>query len=123
MFTFNENLISDLYKDAYGSRSASAMWPVNGTDAEKQAEWDRVCDIVELEIEAQKLRQDYAKHDFEESIAKCLSVGAKNRKQAIEWALHSHCDDMTCKYSVDIALHSLGLGMMDSDNYVKEMGF
>ena len=49
MFTYSNDIISDLHKDVYGYRPREAFWADwdNCTPAEKQKTWDEYCNALE----------------------------------------------------------------------------
>ena len=57
-YTYDERIVSDLYKEAYGSRPRADFWAKwqNGTADEKQMVWDFL--IAEAESEAERERQE-----------------------------------------------------------------
>jgi hypothetical protein len=57
-YTFDERIVSDLYKEAYGSRPRADFWAKwdKGTADEKQMVWDFL--IAEAESEAERERQE-----------------------------------------------------------------
>ena len=90
MFTFDDNLYSDLYKDVYGFRPRGCADAWNKmSDEEKQVEWDHLCKQLEYVMAEEKLREQEAIKSFEGRIVACISVGAKDRKEAIGWIVDS----------------------------------
>jgi hypothetical protein len=86
-YTFSDDLVSDLHKDAYGFRPSESFWRTweTSTDAEKQSEWDRLAAHMQLTME-----QDAANHRtciarLEDRIAQLIQCGAKDRAMAIRW--------------------------------------
>ena len=53
MFTFDENLISDLHKDAYGFRPDQSFWTTFAAfnPDQKQALWDNMIAILNRNID------------------------------------------------------------------------
>ena len=90
--TFDENILSDLHKDAYGFRPRSesfwAAWNSANSDG-KQSIWDRLIDDLEATIAADKAASDEAVASFEAQIADNLEIGAPNREAAIRWIVDS----------------------------------
>ncbi len=91
MFTFDEQTISDLHKDARGFRPHAAFiegW--NSSDDEnKQAIWDgllRELDQVQLEEDR---REREALADFELEVLRTIDLGAGDRKTALRWMTQS----------------------------------
>ena len=48
-YTFDDSLISDLHKDAYGVRPTQTFWTLweTMTPSQKQCEWEWLCKLVE----------------------------------------------------------------------------
>jgi hypothetical protein len=91
MFTFDEQTISDLHKDARGFRPRGAFiegWN-QSDDENKQAIWDgllRELDRVQLEEER---REREALADFELAVLGTIDLGACDRKTALRWMTQS----------------------------------
>ena len=91
MFTFDEQTISDLHKDARGFRPHAAFtqgWH-QSDDENKQAIWDgllRELDHVQAE-EARREREALA--DFELEVLRTIDLGAGDRKTALRWMTQS----------------------------------
>ena len=53
MYTFDENLISDLHKDAYGFRPDQSFWATFASfnPDQKQALWDNMIAVLNRNIE------------------------------------------------------------------------
>lgn len=86
-YTFDENIISDLYKDAYGFRPSVAWmhgWETS-TDDEKQGIWDDLCVEVSESIEQERRMAEQAVADFESDIADIIELGAGDRETALRW--------------------------------------
>ena len=86
-YTFDEDSISDLFKDAYGSRPGQGFWDrwLEASDEEKQAEWDWLCQVLEQEQARQEINYNSCIARLEERITKLQECGAKNRAMAIRW--------------------------------------
>ena len=87
MFTYCDDIISDLYKDVYGVRPREAFYADwnNCTPAEKQKTWDEYCDTVEKQIAEQKVREAYCIARFEDRIKDVIGLGAGDRTTALRW--------------------------------------
>jgi hypothetical protein len=87
-YTFSNELISDLHKDARGFRPSGAWllcyWETE-TDAQKQATWDSL--IAELEEENERVRrwEEEAVKDFEADVNLHIALGAGDRETALRW--------------------------------------
>ena len=86
-YTYDDNLVSDLHKDAYGFRPTEGFWIrwENSSEAQKQEEWDYLCKTLDRELEYEARAKEVAVAEFEERVAGLLEVGAADRAQAIRW--------------------------------------
>ena len=86
-YTFSDDCISDLHKDAYGFRPKVGFWTrwASATDAEKQQEWDWLVQVLERSMEEEKLNFQSCIARFEERLAGLLELGAKDTAMAIRW--------------------------------------
>jgi predicted DNA-binding transcriptional regulator YafY len=52
-YTYDENIVSDLYKEAFGSRPRDYFWFdwQNASDAQKQEIWDQLLAIADAQAE------------------------------------------------------------------------
>jgi beta-lactamase class D len=87
MYTFDENIVSDLHKDAYGYRPDAYFWEEWNQcgDNTRQAMWDNL--LVELEQAREREAQEQIAsiNAFELEIANALDVGARSREDAVRW--------------------------------------
>ena len=93
-YTFDENIVSDLHKDAYGSRPGEYFW--SHWDAQdndgKQRIWDNLLDDLDRAVENEREMQIEAIHDLEDQIKFILStVAGSTREDAIRY-LHEQYD-------------------------------
>jgi hypothetical protein len=90
-YTFDEDTVSCLHKDAYGCRPGSQFWAHwrSSTEAEKQAAWDSMVDaMARREAERNEFQQECIVK-FEQNVDKTMSVGASDRETAIQWLMES----------------------------------
>lgn len=83
-YTYDENIFSDLHKDARGYRPRGHEF-YTATPARKQEIWDAMCDELENEIERERRAQLDAQRLFEERITETIEMGAGDRDTAIRW--------------------------------------
>ena len=86
-FTYDDNLYSDLHKDAYGFRPSPfsySMW-AGFSPEDKQIEWDHLIKVSAERYEAEVQEQKQATHDLELRIQNLLVSGARDRNMAIRW--------------------------------------
>ena len=94
-FTFDEDTISDLHKDAYGFRPTESFWTFwnEATDVQKQATWDSLVDTMEASVAREREEQARSVEIFEALVAKTISHGAQDRETALRWIMdESGCD-------------------------------
>ena len=86
-YTFSDDLISDLHKDAYGMRPGQGFWErwATATDDEKQEEWDWLCQALTLTMAEEEDNQRTCIARLENRIATLMECGAKDRAMAIRW--------------------------------------
>jgi hypothetical protein len=87
MYTYDENIVSDLHKDARGYRPRDVWWTYwsNCTDAEKQREWDGLIYEMEESEKEEKLREQEALAQFNRDIEMYMAFGAHDRADALRW--------------------------------------
>ena len=84
MYTFEDNLFSDLHKDAYGFRPRYHRYYEASND-EKQEIWNDLCALLEQnEAQARQLEKERIA-SFEDRINDVIGLGAGNRKTALRW--------------------------------------
>jgi len=90
-YTFDENIVSCLHKDARGFRPGEWWWSEwnNASNDEKQRIWDALGDELAAEMEYERKRQEAAVAAFEADIAKLIEAGAPDRATAIRWFVQS----------------------------------
>ena len=121
MYTFDENIVSDLHKDARGFRPGVTWmhaWETS-TDEEKQGIWDYLCEELEREMDYQKKMEDRALADFQERVQQAYSLGAKDLETAVRWIIEAEdFSDMDYCYGADYCAWHFGLAY---DNPFKEV--
>lgn len=94
-YTFDEAIVSDLHKDAFGFRPREDFWLewAHSSDLEKQATWDWLLDVLKVETENERLREQRAIQQFEQLVSKSMVAGAGDRETALRWIMEaSDCD-------------------------------
>lgn len=115
MFTFDENLISDLHKDAYGFRPSESFWTTFAAfnPEQKQALWDSMIADLNRSIDEDRKLQEEAIIKFENRIENLMHDGT-NVKSIVKWLMQAEeCNDAE---------------MFEFDNglpfgYLKKMGY
>lgn len=87
VYTFDEDTISDLYKDARGFRPGEYFWETwnDASDDQKQVIWDDLVDELRRGNEMLAEMQAIALAKFEAQVAKTMELGARDRETAIRW--------------------------------------
>jgi len=92
VYTFDDDTVSDLHKDAYGFRPKRNFWSAwaafNGD--QKQAVWDDLCDTAERAMEYQRAREARAVENFEQTVASLMATGARDAGMAMRWLHEAH---------------------------------
>ena len=112
MYTFDETIVSDLHKEAYGMRPTSFWWQCwnEATDAEKQVEWDNLLEVHAVVMDREAQEQIAAINSFELEIATALDVGARSREDAVRWIVQGlELDDVDMMYGGSAICYRKGL--------------
>jgi len=90
-YTFDEQIVSDLHKDAYGYRPSSYWWSswMSSTDDEKQETWDNLLVELDRSIKEEKDRHSAAEAAFARLIQSTINYGARDEVTAIRWILQA----------------------------------
>ena len=112
IYTYDEAIVSDLHKDAYGFRPSEGFW-VNWNCAgaeRRQAIWDALLCSLDQAMDDQKAAYEDAKSEYEVRLAEYISIGAKDRATAIRWLVQSLELTETDKwYGAEYICYTLGL--------------
>ena len=90
-YTFCENTISDLHKDAWGYRPSQGFWVSweASSDDAKQKIWnDLIDDMVKNDEEEAKIKAENASK-LAKRIKEACKLGASNYRTAIRWILQA----------------------------------
>lgn len=90
-YTYDEDTVSDLHKDAYGFRPSSGWWSnwKAASSEAKQVIWDDLLESLEMAIEAEKDRELRAGREFESRVRENINLGAGDQATAIRWILQA----------------------------------
>jgi hypothetical protein len=92
-YTFDEQIVSDLYKEAYGNRPRAEFWLdwECADDAEKQQIWDNLLDTADRAAEAELECQLEAERELNEHFRRVADIAGGTREDAIRY-LHDAYD-------------------------------
>ena len=116
-FTFDENLLSDLHKDAYGFRPSADYfkWWDSCNDIQKQAHWDSLIADINSSMERDEQNQKDAIAKFEDRVANLMHSGT-NRERVIDWLMQA--DDVRGDVEYFEFLNDLPYGYLKSKEVV-----
>lgn len=90
-YTYDENIVADLHKDARGYRPRELWWGMwsEASEDEKQSIWDSLCDELSEEIDRERKAQEKSITDLQERIQETISLGAGDEVTAIKWIMEA----------------------------------
>jgi hypothetical protein len=90
-YTFDSDIVSDLYKEAYGRRPSDIFWSqwLDASDAEKQAIWDGLIATEVITSNKEREHQIAAVAGFERHVQNTILMGARDRETALRWIMQS----------------------------------
>jgi hypothetical protein len=109
MYTFDENTISDLHKDARGFRPSEYFWETwdEASHDQKQVIWDDLVDELARGEQIVAEMQAIALAKFETQISNNMELGARDRETAIRWIVEAL--DMGQYADAEYACYNLNL--------------
>ncbi len=111
-YTFDENIVSDLHKDARGYRPREYFWAEWNTsnDFDRQAIWDGLCRELEAELARERDAHARAEIEFHQRIQGAMLMGAKDELTAVRWILEAEqFTDNDLAYGSDYVAFHFGL--------------
>jgi hypothetical protein len=111
-YTFDENIVSDLYKDARGYRPRDVWWTYwnNSSDTEKQQEWDGLIRELNEEMDRERHVEAMAVIAMHQRIQGTMLLGAKDEVQALQWIMEAEeFDNFDLQYGADYFCYRFGL--------------
>lgn len=89
-YTFDDDCVSDLHKDAIGFRPSKSWWSQwnTNTDAEKQVEWNSLLASLERSNAEKAAFDDKMIAVFETRVANLMHSGT-NRARIIAWLIEA----------------------------------
>ena len=99
-YTYEDNLISDLYKDAYGYRPDQwwmMLWS-GQTPGWKQVEWDRLCDVMNESIEMEKQMEKVSLDEFKKTLRATMKTTGTHRSSLTSYGATVSVTKIVIKY-------------------------
>jgi len=112
VYTFDEQIISDLHKDARGFRPTQYWWDQWNlcTDAQKQTMWDALSEELSAELDRERVAKARAMLALTERLEKMYEIGAKSEVQALQWIMEAEeFSDFDLQYGADYFCYHFGL--------------
>lgn len=112
IYTFDENTVSDLHKDARGWRPREHFWADwnEASNEQKQVIWDGLCRELTWEMEREEALKERALRAFEARINGAIGHGAKTMEDAVRWVLQAEdFSEFDLRYGADYVAFRFGL--------------
>jgi hypothetical protein len=86
-YTFDANIVSDLFKDVNGFRPGSTFYTAwnSGNNDQKQVIWDNLILQLEEKYTEDKKAEAEAIKNFEAKVTLHMELGASSRETALRW--------------------------------------
>ena len=108
-YTFDEDLYSDLFKDAHGFRPHGDAF-YNSSDDRKQEIWDGLLVDLEYAVNAERREKEAAVKAFADRIQEVISLGAGDEETALRWILEAENFSLNdYQYGADYIAYHFGL--------------
>lgn len=111
-YTFDNNIVSDLHKDARGFRPSEYFWEEwdQCGDDNRQAMWDNLINEFNATVAAERDSQAAALENFRVQIKAQRKLGAETERQAIKWIFHAEkMDRYDLQYGADYVAYHFGM--------------
>jgi len=112
MYTFDEQIVSDLHKDARGYRPSEYFWEEWSQcgDDTRQSMWDNLLEELAAETARQKDAYARAEIEFHQRVQGMMLIGAKDELTAIRWILEAEAlSKFDLAYGSDYVAFHFGL--------------
>lgn len=113
MYTFDEQIVSDLHKDARGYRPSEYFWEEWSQcgDDTRQAMWDNLIEELAAETAREAAAKDRANLEFHQRVQGLMLVGAADEVTAIRWMIEgSKLSKFDLAYGPDYVAFHFGIG-------------
>ena len=116
-YTFDEQTVSDLHKDARGFRPSQSWWEgwIFSSDDRKQAIWDGLLRELEHTMAEDRAREARAELEFHRRVQGAMLIGAADEVTAVRWILAAEgLDEYDLAYGKDYVAFHFGLSYQNS---------
>ena len=120
-YTYSEEIISDLHKDARGFRPGEGFWEewIHMDQDGKQQMWDYLVEEMTANVKAEQDAEREALDDFRNRLAQAMQAMGCDWKQAIRVMAEYAKEDVDCDQSFGYFLWDNGIGYEDRMNIIK----
>ena len=124
-YTYSDDIISDLHKDARGYRPSQSFWDgwKQSTEDDKQSVWDMLCKELEQRMADEAAAEKRSLDSFRESVRNTMNYYKVTWDKAVDILCLKSGDDIDCEQSFDYFLWKQGIGFNDRTlirkNYVE----
>lgn len=111
-YTFDENIVSDLHKDARGFRPREYFWAEwnNSSDFDRQAIWDGLIRELNETMDRERQAEARAALALTERLEQMYELGATSEVQALKWIMEAEeFDDFDLRYGSSYFCYHFGL--------------
>ena len=118
-FTYSDDIISDLHKDARGYRPREAfmeMWN-ESTPETKQDVWDMLCEEMEISMKEQEAAEATALVEFRKLLRSVMDTAACDWKVALRYLADG--ENLDVNFELDYFLWNQGIGYNDRNKIGK----
>ena len=118
MFTYSDDIISDLHKDARGFRPSEYFWKewTQSPAEAKQKIWDSLCVEMEQSMAQQKADEAAALVEFRKQVAATMQLCNVTWTKAVDYLADAEDCDIEYEQDFDYFLWNQGIGYNDRQN-------
>lgn len=119
-YTFDEQIVSDLHKDARGFRPTQYWWDQWSlcTGDQKQTMWDGLHRELEETMAAERAAEARAALALTERLEQMYELGAKSEVQALQWIMEAEeFDDFDLRYGPSYFCYHFGLNYSAANDF------
>ena len=119
MYTYSDDIISDLHKDARGYRPTEFFWEewTQSPDSVKQEIWDMLCEEVDISMKEQEAAEAKALIEFRKLIRAVMDTASCNWKAALRYLVDG--ENLDVNSELDYFLWNQGIGFNDRNKISK----
>jgi predicted Fe-S protein YdhL (DUF1289 family) len=120
MYTFDEQIVSDLHKDARGSRPSQTWWSIwnRVSDDAKQDIWDALSQELSETMDRERQAELRAALALTERLEKMYELGAISEVQALTWIMEAEeFSDFDLQYGPSYFCYHFGLSYSAADKF------